>query len=165
VASCKEIHGFPGDDQATELSATAYTAMADFGDLHVRRLCMHCLDPSCASVCPVGALRRSEAGPVTYDASVCLGCRYCMVACPFGVPRYEWTSAVPAVRKCDMCVERAAKGQLPACVEACPAEAAMAGDRDTLLAEAHRRIRENPGAYHPQVYGETEAASRRSRAS
>jgi formate dehydrogenase iron-sulfur subunit len=94
---------------------------------------------------------------VAYDARLCLGCRYCMVACPFGVPRYEWASTVPAVRKCDMCVERAALGQLPACVEACPAEATIAGDRDELLAEAHRRIAENPAAYYPHVYGESEA--------
>jgi formate dehydrogenase iron-sulfur subunit len=157
VAACKEIHSFPGSDQETELSATAYTAMVDYADdRHVRKLCMHCVKPSCASVCPVGALSKTAEGPVTYDASKCLGCRYCMVACPFSVPRYEWASAVPSVRKCDMCAGRAAKGEVPACVEACPAEATIAGTREELLAEAHKRIAENPGAYHPQVYGETE---------
>ena len=157
VGACKEIHSFPGSDQETELSATAYTAMVDFGDdRHVRKLCMHCVKPSCASVCPVGALAKTPEGPVTYDASKCLGCRYCMVACPFGAPRYEWSRVVPAVRKCDMCVGRAAKGQLPACVEACPAEATVAGTREELLAEAHRRIAENPESYAPTVYGETE---------
>jgi formate dehydrogenase iron-sulfur subunit len=79
-----------------------------------------------------------------------------MLACPFGVPRYEWSNAVPAVRKCDMCVERLKKGAVPACVEACPAEATVAGTREELLAEAHRRIDENPGTYYPHVYGETE---------
>jgi formate dehydrogenase iron-sulfur subunit len=157
VAACKESHGLPGDDTAKELSATALTALVEKDDLYVRRLCMHCSDPSCASVCPVGALRKASDGPVTYDARLCLGCRYCMVACPFGVPRYEWTSPVPAIRKCDMCVARAAQGLLPACVEACPAEATVAGERDELLAEARRRIAENPGAYHPHVYGESEA--------
>ena len=157
VAACQEIHGFPGNDAATELSAVAYTAMVDMGELHVRKLCMHCLTPSCASVCPVAAFQKTDAGPVVYDARRCLGCRYCMVACPFGVPRYEWTSAVPAVRKCDMCAERLAQGGLPGCVEACPVEATITGSREELLAEAHRRIRESPESYYPHVYGETEA--------
>ncbi len=155
--ACKESHGFPGNGEETELDATTYTVLLDKGDdRYVRRLCMHCEDPSCASACPVSAFRKTALGPVTYDASRCLGCRYCMLACPFGVPRYEWSKVVPAVRKCDMCVERLVKGGLPACVEACPAEATVAGTREELLAEAHRRIQENPGAYYPHVYGETE---------
>jgi formate dehydrogenase iron-sulfur subunit len=155
--ACKETHAFPGTGEETELDATTYTVVLDKGDdRYVRRMCMHCQDPSCASACPVGAFRKTALGPVTYDESRCLGCRYCMLACPFGVPRYEWSKTVPAVRKCDMCVARLEKGGLPACVEACPAEASVAGTRDDLLAEAHRRIAENPDAYYPHVYGETE---------
>lgn len=158
VAACKEVHGFPGGDTDTDMSATAYTALVDKSeDVHVRRLCMHCLKPSCASVCPVGALQKTALGPVKYDASRCLGCRYCMVACPWSVPRYEWSKAVPSVRKCDFCWERLEKGEVPACVEACPAEATVTGTRDEMLAEAHRRIAEDPGGYHAHVYGETEA--------
>jgi len=157
VSACKAAHGLPGKDGDTELSATALTAMVDLGeDRHIRKLCMHCVTPTCVSVCPVGAFTKTAEGPVTYDARKCLGCRYCMLACPFDVPRYEWSSAVPAVRKCDMCVERAAHGKPPACVEVCPAEATVAGTREDLLAEAHRRIRENPDAYFPEVYGEKE---------
>ena len=157
VSACKEAHGLPAGDADTELSATALTAMVDKSEaLHVRRLCMHCLTPSCASVCPVGALKKTAAGPVTYNAGACLGCRYCMVACPFNVPRYEWHAVVPSVRKCDLCVERAALGKLPACVEICPAEATVTGTREELLAEAHRRIAEDPDGYVPRVYGETE---------
>jgi formate dehydrogenase iron-sulfur subunit len=156
VGACKKLHAFPGDDGATELSATAYTALVDKSeDVHVRKLCMHCQTPSCASVCPVGALAKTDAGPVVYDAKRCLGCRYCMVACPFGVPRYEWHAAVPAVRKCDLCFERLDRGDVPACVEACPVEATVTGTRGELIAEAHRRIREE-GGYFPHVYGETE---------
>jgi formate dehydrogenase iron-sulfur subunit len=155
--ACKEAHGFAGTGEETELDATTLTVLLDKGDdRFVRQLCMHCEDPSCASACPVGAFRKTPLGPVTYDEGRCLGCRYCMLACPFGVPRYEWSKAAPAVRKCDMCAERLEKGELPACVAACPAEATVAGPRDELLAEAHRRIRENPGLYHPHVYGETE---------
>jgi formate dehydrogenase iron-sulfur subunit len=157
AAACQELHKFPGDGTDPELSATAYTVVQEKGkDRYVRRLCMHCEDPSCVSVCPVGAFRKTALGPVRYDASRCLGCRYCMVACPFGVPRYEWSKAVPVVRKCDLCVDRLEAGQLPACAEACPVEATVAGTREDLLLEAHRRIRENPGVYYPHVYGETE---------
>lgn len=157
VAACKEAHAFPGDDSAKVLSATAYTAMVDVSDeLHVRKLCMHCVTPSCVSVCPVRAFKQEPEGPVTYDSNKCLGCRYCMVACPFNVPRYEWSAAVPSVRKCDFCAERRAKGQVPACVEACPAEATVIGTREELLAEAHRRIAEDPKGYVGRVYGEHE---------
>ena len=158
VAACKQAHAFPGDDTATELSATAYTALVDKSeDIHVRKLCMHCLTPSCASVCPVGALQKTAAGPVEYDAVRCLGCRYCMVACPWSVPRYEWSALAPSVRKCDFCRERFAQGELPACVEACPVEATVAGTREDLVREAHRRVAEDPKGYDPQIYGETEA--------
>jgi formate dehydrogenase iron-sulfur subunit len=123
---------------------------------YMRRLCMHCEDPSCASVCPVGALTKTKLGPVTYDADKCMGCRYCMVACPFGVPKYEWSKAVPAVRKCILCADRVAAGQQTACAEACPTGATIFGNRDELLIEARRRLRENPGQYVNHIYGEHE---------
>jgi len=136
---CKQIHGFPTDTEL-KLSTTALTIVEEHGDRFVRRMCMHCQDPACASACLVGALKKSGAGPVTYDAGKCIGCRYCLVACPFSVPRYEWTKLVPYVKKCDMCAERQAKGQLPACVEACPVQASISGTREEILAEAQRRI-------------------------
>jgi formate dehydrogenase iron-sulfur subunit len=158
AAACKESHGFPGDPaDDKDLGARAYTVVLDKGgDRYVRRLCMHCVDPSCASACPVSALRKTPTGPVVYDASRCLGCRYCMVACPFSVPRYEWDNPIPAVRKCDLCASRLAEGGINACAEACAFEATVAGTREELLAEAHRRIRENKDAYYPHVYGEEE---------
>jgi formate dehydrogenase iron-sulfur subunit len=157
VGACLEEHGLRGDpDKVTGLGATALTALYARGDRFVRDLCRHCLEPSCASVCPSGALRKTAAGPVVYDAAQCLGCRYCVQACPFNVPKYEWDRPAPAVTKCDFCVARQSKGKPTACAEACPAEATVFGARDELIAEARRRIAAEPDTYHGHVWGETE---------
>lgn len=153
--ACKEVHGFPKDTEA-KLSPTALTVVEDHGDRYVRRMCMHCQDPACASACLVGALQKTAAGPVTYDSSKCIGCRYCLVACPFSVPRYEWSKLVPYVKKCDMCAARQAKGQPPACVEACPVQASISGTREEILEEAQRRILLDP-KYVKHIYGSEEA--------
>jgi formate dehydrogenase iron-sulfur subunit len=121
----------------------------------IKRQCNHCNYPACASACPVGALKKMPDGPVVYDDGKCIGCRYCMMACPFQVPKFEWGSAVPLIRKCTFCADRQAAGQKPACVTTCPTEALVFGDRDKLLKEAHRRIGSKPDKYFPQVYGET----------
>lgn len=117
-----------------------------------RKSCMHCLEPSCASACIVGALKKTPEGPVTYDPEKCIGCRYCMMACPFHVPRSEWDKAIPFIKKCDMCVDRLREGKLPACVEACPNKVLEYGDRADLLRKAHLAIRK--GGYLPRVWGE-----------
>lgn len=119
----------------------------------MRRLCMNCLDPTCVSACPVAALRKTAEGPVTYDASRCIGCRYCMMACPFDVPKYEWNSLLPRIRKCDMCADRVAAGKQTACAEACPTGATKFGERDALIAEAKARIAKNPSQYVDHIYG------------
>lgn len=140
-----------------DLSSTRYTTMVRRpGNRFVRRQCRHCLEPACASVCIVGALQKTPEGPVTYDTNRCIGCRYCMMACPYGIPRYDWEATVPYVRKCDMCSERLKVGKQPGCTEACPTKATIFGSRDELLAEAHRRIAANPGKYQHKVFGETE---------
>lgn len=158
--ACAKQNNNPYDEaigREKKMSDHKFTYVADKGnDRYMRRLCMHCADPACASVCPVGALVKTKNGPVTYDGGKCMGCRYCMVACPFGVPKYEWTKAIPVIRKCILCEERLEKGQQTACSEACPTGATTFGDRDVLLAEARKRIAENPGTYIRHIYGEKE---------
>jgi formate dehydrogenase iron-sulfur subunit len=159
MTACMQEHGFEGDPfEIDELSATAFTALKESsdGDWYARQICRHCVNPSCASVCPVGALQKSDLGPVIYDANKCLGCRYCIQACPHDVPRYEWDKAVPAVAKCDMCYARIKEGGIPACAEACPSGATIFGDREELLAEARRRVSEDPDIYYPHICGEEE---------
>jgi formate dehydrogenase iron-sulfur subunit len=157
--ACAEQNKLPYDDKvaAEEFqSAHKFTYVGTKGDKFMRRLCMNCEDPSCASVCPVAALKKTSEGPVVYDASKCMGCRYCMVACPFNVPKYEWNALNPRVRKCTMCGERVLAGQQTACAEICPTQATLFGDREELLREAHRRILENPNDYVNVVFGEKE---------
>jgi len=139
-----------------KLSVTALTVIEERGDKFVRRMCMHCEDPACASACLVGALKKTASGPVTYDGSKCIGCRYCLVACPFNVPRYEWSKLVPYVKKCDMCAERQLAGKLPACVEACPTGASISGTRQEMLEEAERRLLSDSN-YVKHIYGSEEA--------
>ena len=124
----------------------------------VKLQCMHCQDPACASACIVGALTKKENGTVHYDASKCIGCRYCMVACPFEIPAYEYHDPItPRVMKCTFCYERVqSENKLPGCAEICPVEAITFGRRSDLLNAAHARIKKNPGRYSDHVYGEKE---------
>lgn len=157
VYACKEINGLPRDE-AQHLNSETWCVVETRAGLNVRRQCMHCLDPACVSVCPVGALEKHPEGPVTYDEDACMGCRYCMLACPYRVPKYEWESPLPRMQKCIMCFhERVSQGKQPACTEACPAQATMFGDRNDLLREARARIRRNPERYVNHVYGLEEA--------
>jgi formate dehydrogenase iron-sulfur subunit len=119
--------------------------------------CMHCKDPACASACPVGAFKKTPAGPVTYEPEKCIGCRYCMMACPFGVPKYEWDKKYPVVQKCTFCAERIEDGQVPACVKSCPPNAIIFGDYGKIVAEAESRIKDHPGLYVNHIYGKNEA--------
>ena|SRR5579885_2602892 len=133
-----------------------YTVVLTKGDKFMRRLCMHCEHPACASVCPVGAFHKTDEGPVVYDVWKCIGCRYCMVACAFAQPKYEWQSLNPRVRKCIMCPDRIKAGQQTACAEICPTGATKFGERDALIVEAQQRIRDNPDKYLHHIYGLTE---------
>jgi formate dehydrogenase iron-sulfur subunit len=120
----------------------------------VKRQCMHCEEPACAAACPVAALTKLASGPVVYEQDRCIGCRYCMVACPFQVPTFDWGARVAFIRKCTFCADRQAMGERPARVATCPSEALAFGERRALLDEARRRIDAQRGRYHPEVYGE-----------
>ncbi len=119
--------------------------------------CNHCREPACASSCFVGAFTKTPEGAVVYNPDVCVGCRYCMIACPFNIPAYEYDKALnPRIMKCTMCHPRILEGKLPGCVEACPVEALTFGKRDDLIIIARERIRKFPDRYIDHIYGEYE---------
>ncbi len=143
-----------------------YTTINRYGDpadprtvRYTKVNCLHCLDPACASACLVGALRPQADGAVTYDADKCMGCRYCMVACPFQIPTYDYDNATtPQVRKCNLCAHNVPRiWQVPACVKICPEDALIYGQRPELLELARHKIRTQPDLYVDHIYGEHEA--------
>jgi Fe-S-cluster-containing dehydrogenase component len=169
TARCREANGLPEDVKLVD--GAPYDAPLDLNDrtltiikrasdgatdAYVKAQCMHCADPACASVCMLGALHKGERGVVAYDVDRCVGCRYCQVACPFNVPRFQWSSAAPRIVKCELCRHRWREGKGAACAEACPREAVVFGTRAELLAEARRRLAAEPQRYRGGVFGERE---------
>lgn len=157
--ACKERNRLPrtSDDVLSDtLSEKTFSVVNRQGPRFARKMCMHCNVPSCVSACPVGAFQKTATGPVVYDETKCIGCRYCMLACPFNIPKYEWSKTLPRVRKCDMCADRLAQGLATACAAACPTGATKFGTRAELLAEAKARIAAEPKRYFPHIYGEQE---------
>lgn len=148
---------FTGNDG---LSGTRFTAIEKIegkepGSIRmIRRQCMHCQDPACASACLVGAFHVNADGAVEYDDTMCIGCRYCMLACPFSIPRYEYNDIAPLIRKCKMNEDCRVDGGQPACVTACPTGATIFGTREELLEVAKDRMKKNPGKYINHIYGE-----------
>ena len=160
-----EFFAGPGYQNPRDLSACTWTFIS-YNEVEVngrfewvfgRKLCMHCNKPACATSCPVAALEKTPGGPVIYHKNRCIGCRYCQLACPFLVPRFEWDKAFPLISKCTMCADRVSAGLEPACAKVCPTDAVAFGDRDAMIAEAERRIRSNPNGYVHHVYGRDEA--------
>ncbi len=123
----------------------------------IKNQCMHCADPACLSACPVGAFSKTPEGAVVYNFGRCIGCRYCMVACPFNIPKYEWESTSPWIRKCTFCADRLAAGQTPACIKVCPTNVMFFGELEEVKKEAEKRLAENPGKYVNHIYGKEEA--------
>ena len=139
------------------LSSDRFLTIKKTGSGRFTRLsCMHCLEPACVSACLVGGISKSEEGPVIYDPDKCIGCRYCMLACPFHIPQYEWDAVRPFMKKCNLCYDRVKENKLPACVEACPQKAIIFGERKKLLELAHSTINENKGKYLEHIWGEKE---------
>lgn len=171
-AACNDVNDLPDPetpfkdltvlDEHRRTTSTAYTVVNKFqgkggSPVYAKIQCNHCLEPACASACFVKAFEKTKKGPVSYDASVCVGCRYCMVACPFNIPAYEYESAFsPRVMKCTMCYPRLLEGKLPGCVQACPVESLTFGTRENLLKIARDRIRKHPDRYVDHIYGEHE---------
>ena len=173
-AGCNDVNDLPPPvrqfsdlsilDNRRRTDADAYTVINRYNDLKnvkgpfYRRIgCNHCLEPACASSCFVRAYTKTKTGAVIYDASVCVGCRYCMIACPFDIPAFEYNKALsPRIMKCTMCHPRTIEGKLPGCVEACPMEALTFGKRKDLIKIARERIRKYPYRYVDHIYGEHE---------
>ena len=173
-AACNEVNELPQPDKKfDDLTVLETKRRTDFKSFTVvnrytpgespaapvfRKIqCNHCLEPACASACFVRAFTKTQSGAVTYDATVCVGCRYCMIACPFEIPTYEYDEPLtPRVRKCTLCHPRITKGKLPGCIESCPSEALTFGERNALIAVARQRIRKFPGRYVNHIYGENE---------
>ncbi len=144
----------------------------------IKRHCMHCVDPACVSACPASAMiKDGGTGIVSYNKDACIGCRYCQIACPFNIPKFEWDDPFPKIVKCQLCSHLTAKGDIPACCDICPTGASLFGSVNALFAESKRRQKMTPGKYYdfpvssmtsgdvqvqkaaqyiPQIYGEIE---------
>jgi len=173
--ACKKVNNLPphktplSDDSVFEKSRRTdsenFTVVNRFENaadperpIYVKKQCMHCNEPACASACLVKAFTKTPEGLVIYNKDVCIGCRYCMVACPFNIPSYDYFDAFqPQVRKCTMCYDRIKEGKIPACAEICPKEAITFGKRKDLVDLARDKIRDHPDNYIHHIFGEHEA--------
>ena len=173
--ACNRVNNLPPPEKAFDdesvfarhrrPTSTAYTVVNKYIDpefedlLGFRKVqCNHCNEPACASACPAHAYQKTPEGAVVYDENLCFGCRYCMVACPYGVPAFRYDSALePKIVKCTFCHERVKKGEMPGCAETCPTGALLFGKRSDLLFVARERIRRDSGDYVHHIFGESEA--------
>lgn len=162
--ACAKAHNLPEPTEELQVGVIRKTSenqrsvvncySTSKGDVFVRNQCMHCNEPACAAACLTQAMYKTKEGPVIWRGEKCMGCRYCMVSCPFNVPKFEYHSANPKIVKCDMCYERIIKGEKPVCAETCQAGALFYGTRRELIAEARRRIAASPADYLGEIYGE-----------
>jgi formate dehydrogenase iron-sulfur subunit len=174
--ACKTVHNMPSEGFNTykdreifknfrRPDPSALTVVNEYENkknpllpIDVKMQCMHCDYPSCSSACIVGAFKKQKNGAVTWDTDKCIGCRYCMVACPFQVPTFDYDKALrPDIKKCDFCFSRTSKGELPGCVNICPVEALTYGPKPFLIKEARDRIKRKPELYLDKIFGEYDA--------
>jgi formate dehydrogenase iron-sulfur subunit len=157
----EEMPDIPKNPPPRKLDETCRTVVnkheTSIGMVAFKDQCRHCSEPACTAACLTMAMYKTEEGPVIWREDKCMGCRYCMIACPFDIPKFEYKSTNPKVVKCDMCVKRLAEGEIPACAYNCPEEALTYGKRSELIKEARRRIHDNPDTYVDYIYGEHEA--------
>jgi len=166
-SACAEANGLPAPTASMEAGVIRKTDEShrtvvnafnsSKGEVYAKKQCMHCNEPACTAACLTQAMYKTKEGPVIWRGEKCMGCRYCMVSCPFDVPKFEYHSANPKIEKCNMCFSRLQEGKVPACVENCPAEALKFGKRRDLIREARKRINDNPDQYVDYIYGEHEA--------
>jgi Fe-S-cluster-containing dehydrogenase component len=161
MVACKQANEMPVEhsgsegvwDNPRDLSATTLNIIKKYehgdsklkddinGYSFIKRHCMHCLEPSCVSACPVSALTKDkETGVVNYNVDNCIGCRYCQVACPFNIPKFEWNDPTPKIVKCQLCSHLLEKGGVSACCSVCPTGASLFGPVSELINEAKRRL-------------------------
>jgi Fe-S-cluster-containing dehydrogenase component len=168
VSACKEANNLPPDTRTPGMEQ--YDAPTDLNEYtkniiklykegdrrsYVKRQCMHCIDPACVGACMIGALQKGEFGVVSWNVDRCIGCRYCQMACPFNVPKFEWADTNPYIVKCEFCKDRPGdKKYVPACCEVCPRDAVIYGPYADLLKDAKQRLADHPNRYHPKIYGE-----------
>ena len=166
VTACKTANNMPGNlyDPPNDLNGDTKNIIklyeGDGEKSYMKAQCMHCIDPGCVNACMIGAFKKREYGIVTWDPDRCIGCRYCQVACPYNIPKFQWDTAVPLIVKCELCNHMLARGEEPGCCQACPKGAVIFGTYEELLAEARQRIADRPERYYPagdpQIFGDTE---------
>ena len=161
MSACKTTNALPLEDNLGqklwdtpfELSGSTYTVIKLYQDgtsehkdkekdgfAHIKRQCLHCIDPSCVSVCPVSAMTKDPVtGLVSYNADACIGCRYCVAACPYRVPQFQYDTPTPKIAKCEFCKDQLVKGDIPACAKVCPTGATLFGSYKALTGEIDRR--------------------------
>ncbi|MBI4648636.1 MAG: 4Fe-4S dicluster domain-containing protein [Bacteroidia bacterium] len=160
-----EFFGGPGYQNPAKLSSSTFTLIKYHEEVEEDKLkdwvffkeqCRHCLEPACVSACLVKALEKTPEGPVIYHENLCMGCRYCMISCPFDIPKFQYHKVIPLIQKCNYCYDRLEEGLLPACSQTCPSGAIKFGTRGELIEEARERIFKNPDRYVNHIYGEHE---------
>ena len=166
--ACSQAHDLPVPDIENDGALSAERTTSDTqwmvvnryetekGEVFVKKQCMHCWQPGCTAACLTNAMYKTETGPVIWRSRKCMGCRFCMISCPFDIPKFEYASTNPKIQKCSMCWDRLQEGKKPACVEACPTDALMFGGKRELMEIARVRVYRHPQHYVHKIYGESE---------